>query len=266
MFATVSGMDVPAVPFGTLTSIALKRTIIFVHKSRMYTHRQVNFYGPAGVSEGENAKMTNAQLTQEWKELLCQLDGVLSAHVVFSELGVPEEVHVLATTQKRPKAIARDVQSALISRFGTDIDHHIISVAQIQPEMMERLDSRLVFTGVQIRVEGVNVVATVMLKRGGREVEGSASGTNLQYTRRRCVAMATLDAITKCTQLIFELAGVESVPLFGSEVVVSQVFSPADGRCLVGSSVSEADQDVAVVQSVLGAVNRRVALASPMFQ
>ncbi|MGD9663551.1 MAG: hypothetical protein AB7U63_20100 [Porticoccaceae bacterium] len=205
---------------------------------------------------GENQKV------QEWKTLLCQVNGILSAHIVLSDLGEPAEIHVLATTDKRPKAIARDVQSALMSKYGLEVDHQIISIAQIRPEMAERLGFRLVFSGVETKARGSGLQVLVDLARNGHQMRGEAKGSNTAMSRRRCVAQATLNAIQQCVPAEFELTGVEVVNLFGRSVIVSQVYSPKDDKCYVGSAVSEADQDVAVIQSVLSALNRRIAILS----
>jgi hypothetical protein len=44
--------------------------------------------------------------------------------------GVVRDVHVLATTDLSPKQIVRNVESALLARFGIRLDHRAISVAQ----------------------------------------------------------------------------------------------------------------------------------------
>ncbi|NLW78727.1 MAG: hypothetical protein GXY32_04870 [Ruminococcaceae bacterium] len=204
--------------------------------------------------------MNTIQLAQEWKTLLCQLGGILSAHVVLTEAGTPEEVHVLATTDKKPKAVARDVQSALMSKYGVEVDHQIISVAQIRPEMAERLNFRLVMGAIEVKTRGAELDVAVELLQSGHPVVGGARGSNTPFSRRRCVAQAALDAVAKCVAGSFELAGVDALPQFGQMVLVTQIYCAADNQRYVGSAVAEADQDIAVVQSVLAALNRRIAV------
>lgn len=204
--------------------------------------------------------MQQSGRVQEYRELLCRLADVLSAHVVLDGAGRPEEIHVLATTDKKPKAIVRDVQSALASRYGVEVDHQLVSVAQIRPEMAERMGFRLVLGGVTTRTDGRRLQVSVTLSRGGEPLRGEARGANTAFSRRRTVALAALDAIAQCTTQAFELAGVESLSLFGSSVLVVQVYCPADDKSYVGSAVAEQDADVAVIQSVLAALNRRIAI------
>ena len=66
-----------------------------------------------------------------WQELICRLEGVQAAQVVFAESGMPCEIHVLAGPEKSSKSLVRDIQSALTAQFGVQVDHRIISVAQL---------------------------------------------------------------------------------------------------------------------------------------
>ena len=68
--------------------------------------------------------------TTPWKALTEKLPGVLSVEFV-TEGPVVREVHVLSDQSRSPKQIVRDIQSALLARFQLDLDHRIISVAQI---------------------------------------------------------------------------------------------------------------------------------------
>ncbi len=204
--------------------------------------------------------MKETASVQEYKELLCRLAGVLGAHIVPGDSGAIEEIHILTTTDKRPKAIVRDVQSALASQFGLEVDHQTVSVAQLRPEIAEQMGFRLVLEGVSTRTAGKGLHVEVTLYKGGCLLHGGATGTNTAYSRRRTVALACLDAIAKTTSTPFELSGVEVVSLFGRNIVICQVYSPAGDQSYVGSAVSEQDQDVAVVHSVLAALNRRLAV------
>lgn len=197
---------------------------------------------------------------REYRDLLCRLSDVLSAHVVLDGTGDIEEIHVLATSEKKPKAIVRDVQSALASLYGVQVDHQLVSVAQIRPEMAERMAFRLVLGGVTTQTDGRRLKAHVTLTRAGESLVGEAEGTNTVFSRRRTLALATLDAIGQCTAQAFELGGVETVSLFGQSMLVAQIYSPADDRSYTGSSVAEADADMAAVRSVLSALNRRLAI------
>lgn len=201
-----------------------------------------------------------------WQALLCRLEGVYAAQAVFSPKGRPMEIHVLATTEKNAKAIARNVQSALMAQFGVEIDHHIISVAQIPPEMHRDAGAkewpRLVFEGLTVRSMGKRVQATVSLSVDGKTFTGECVGTTVPYNRRCCIAQASLDAVAAaCGQAMFDLVSVDLVALGGQNALIAQIYSTQDQKRLLGSAFTGEDPDSAVVHSVLGAINRRVSIA-----
>ena len=67
----------------------------------------------------------------QWEILLKQLPGVLNAEITNNDEGQLTEIHVLATSDRLPKQIVRDVQSALMAEYKAKVDYRIISVAQI---------------------------------------------------------------------------------------------------------------------------------------
>ena len=64
------------------------------------------------------------------EELLCSLNGVVSARVVGKPGAEVEEIHLLTTEEVGPKQTVRNVESALLAEFGLSVDHRRISVAQ----------------------------------------------------------------------------------------------------------------------------------------
>lgn len=77
------------------------------------------------------------------EELLCALEGVVSAHVVTEPTGKIVEIHVLAAPDLHPKQVVRNVESALSAGLGIGIDRRVVSVAQIRTvERGDRDDDR----------------------------------------------------------------------------------------------------------------------------
>ena len=197
-----------------------------------------------------------------WQELLCRLEGVQAAQVVFSENGMPCEIHVLAGPEKSSKSLVRDIQSALTAQFGVQVDHRIISIAQISEGMAPRGDFRLVHTGLEIKSAGGRVTASVTLARGCETYTGHSECANTPFARRRSVSEAALAAVNRAAgDTRFELASVDAVTLAGQGIVVAQVYSLRDGQRLLGSAFLNEDPDNAAVHSVLSAVNRRLSIA-----
>ena len=196
-----------------------------------------------------------------WQELICRLEGVQAAQVVFAENGMPCEIHVLAGPEKSSKSLVRDIQSALTAQFGVQVDHRIISVAQLSEGLAPRGDFRLAHTGLAIKSAGGRVSASVTLARGCDTYTGHGESANTPFARRRCVSEAALAAVNRAAgETCFELASVDAVTLAGQGIVVTQVYSLRDGQRLLGSAFLNEDPDNAAVHSVLSAVNRRLSV------
>lgn len=196
-----------------------------------------------------------------WQELICRLEGVQAAQVVFAENGMPCEIHVLAGPEKSSKSLVRDIQSALTAQFGVQVDHRIISVAQLSEGLAPRGDFRLAHTGLEIKSTGGRVSASVTLARGCDTYTGHGESANTPFARRRCVSEAALAAVNRAAgETCFELASVDAVTLAGQGIVVAQVYSLRDGQRLLGSAFLNEDPDNAAVHSVLSAVNRRLSV------
>ena len=196
-----------------------------------------------------------------WQELICRLEGVQAAQVVFAENGMPCEIHVLAGPEKSSKSLVRDIQSALTAQFGVQVDHRIISVAQLSEGLATRGDFRLAHTGLEIKSAGGRVSASVTLARGCDTYTGHGESANTPFARRRCVSEAALAAVNRAAgETCFELASVDAVTLAGQGIVVTQVYSLRDGQRLLGSAFLNEDPDNAAVHSVLSAVNRRLSV------
>lgn len=196
-----------------------------------------------------------------WQELICRLEGVQAAQVVFAENGMPCEIHVLAGPEKGSKSLVRDIQSALTAQFGVQVDHRIISVAQLSEGLAPRGDFRLAHTGLEIKSAGGRVSASVTLARGCDTYTGHGESANTPFARRRCVSEAALAAVNRAAgETCFELASVDAVTLAGQGIVVAQVYSLRDGQRLLGSAFLNEDPDNAAVHSVLSAVNRRLSV------
>ena len=196
-----------------------------------------------------------------WQELICRLEGVQAAQVVFAENGMPCEIHVLAGPEKSSKSLVRDIQSALTAQFGVQVDHRIISAAQLSEGLAPRGDFRLAHTGLEIKSAGGRVSASVTLARGCDTYTGHGESANTPFARRRCVSEAALAAVNRAAgETCFELASVDAVTLAGQGIVVAQVYSLRDGQRLLGSAFLNEDPDNAAVHSVLSAVNRRLSV------
>ena len=66
---------------------------------------------------------------QRAEELIGTLPGVVSVRIVPTESGGVGTIHVLTTGETAPKAMVRNVESALMAHLGMRVDHRKVSVA-----------------------------------------------------------------------------------------------------------------------------------------
>ena len=69
---------------------------------------------------------------QEAEKLLQQLPGIFAVRFLAgNDHSTLEAIHILADTARNAKQVVRDVQAALSAAYALDIDHRIVSVAQL---------------------------------------------------------------------------------------------------------------------------------------
>ena len=166
-----------------------------------------------------------------WQELICRLEGVQAAQVVFAENGMPCEIHVLAGPEKSSKSLVRDIQSALTAQFGVQVDHRIISVAQLSEGLAPRGDFRLAHTGLEIKSAGGRVSASVTLARGCDTYTGHGESANTPFARRRCVSEAALAAADGRGYAVTLLAGAQRRDILARGSSLGETIAALDAFC-----------------------------------
>ncbi len=211
--------------------------------------------------------MEDPELASIEKELV-RLPAVNAARIVVDEIGRPKELHILATDEKSPKQIARDVQSVAMATFGMEIDHRIISVVQldrghIEPVIAPVGQARVSIGAISSEQRGMRNHARVTLMRGEDESIGLAEGSIAESSRNRAVAQATLEALRKLVSAA-ESADVETAAIvhLGTRdvAVVTLVFVvPPHEEVASGSAVVRGgNEPEALARAVLDATNRRL--------
>ncbi|MBX5463938.1 MAG: hypothetical protein IRZ26_00070 [Clostridia bacterium] len=224
--------------------------------------------------EKERAPVSAEEITA----LVKQLPSVIGARVVVNEWGGIEEIHVLATDERSPKALVRDVQSALAARWGLMVDYRKVSVAQ---QAVPRAPSR-------VRLAVVSLQATTDLLRDVIRVEvsleeqapaatlwpldppaklagpfkGSAEGAHSGRGMLRVAAEAALAALNQAVdpQVRFFLEEAAETAIAGRRVILVLVIlrTSRNEEPLVGSALLAADPVRAAVNATLSACNRRL--------
>lgn len=203
----------------------------------------------------------NAEAKQ-WKELVTRLPGVLGAEFSL-ENGAIREVHILSDQSRGPKQIVRDVQSALLAKFGVELDHRIVSVAQIPRTSLAEKPLRLCCEQLELSTSREEASACVALGLGERRMAGRASGDRTAGGRTRTIAQAAVSALN---QLLapghaFSLEEVRRTELGGRPAVLVGLLLKSGGKteALLGACYEREDPNFSVALAVLDAANRRLA-------
>jgi hypothetical protein len=209
---------------------------------------------------------------------ICTLAGVKSAHIVLGpdELEI-EEIHVVASHERPPKQVVRDIESLLLNNHNMRVDHKIISIAQLKDpiaadeEAPRRARSagmeRIRFVSAKSNTYGLRVEVTVELERGGIPSTATANGAGSRQNKARMVAEATAEALNNFLDddqavAVEDIIHTDVGTRHKAVVAVLSLLSKRDEKVLVGSSLLQDDLPKAVVQATLDAVNRAIGASS----
>lgn len=206
------------------------------------------------------------------RAILSSLPDIFAAGLRFEDDQLVE-IHVLASIERSPKQISRDIQSALFATYGIEVDHRIISIAQLPDDPFRHVaeveeagaesaaakEVRLLFTGIDASLKNGFFEATVYLSCESKSCSGSARSRNTDMQRNRAVANATLEAVNGLLgNEYFSLMEVKQVNI--SEFAVNicvvefQEKSTAAPVTLIGTAVQQ--DNTSIVRSTLDAINR----------
>ncbi len=222
---------------------------------------------------------------QEAERLLQSLAGVVSVRIVARPGGTIEEIHLLTTTDVKPKQTVRNVESALLAHLDLSVDHRKISVAQTQDEVAElpepelpihivpepeAHEGRLLFYGHSVETERSNRVKhRVEIEWNGDRFVGEASAADLPRPKLEAVATATLRAVESAVtqnmeegrqQPSLELDGVKTLDAFDRRFVLVAVhaITGRDHSRLAGTNIADESTDRAAILATLQATDRWV--------
>jgi hypothetical protein len=213
---------------------------------------------------------------------LCRLPEVTAARIVEDDIGRPVEVHILATREKHPKQIVRDVQSVAMATYGLDIDRRVISVVQLEGGSGDEAvvssngsgtvatsrggTPRVVIGDIALDKRQVRCTVRVTLSQGGEDAVGQAEGSIAASARPRLVASATLEALRELVPAVdaADIDAAQIVRVGARDIAVSSIVfvNPPFEETSAGSApVREpgaVGEHEAVARSVLSALNRRL--------
>jgi len=205
-------------------------------------------------------------LIAEIEQALSLVADIRAARVVSSEDGVIQEIHILASPDKSPKQIVRDIESTIMAQFGIPIDHRTVSIAQLGRDAAAPRDTRdkgrARVASVSAEVMGVRASARVSLELDGSVYLGTAEGPASTTGRRRLVAQATLTAIEQYAEggFGFALEDVAIIALGRERVAVAcvTIVTPLGEQSFSGTALARQGENESIVRATLDSVNRRL--------
>ena len=214
--------------------------------------------------------MRDTKLVQ-LEEDLSRVPGVRNARVVGVDS--PSEIHIVATPERSPKQVVRDVQSLASAGFGLTIDHRIVSVVQLaeeeaeadpQPPERPADEERPVLESVVLASKGATGWVKVTLRwPGGDTTEGAGATTATREARARGATIALLRALEPALAARTAKLDVEQVLIHrigsGECVLVRGLFAErGTSTPVVGSALIHDDVATAAVHALLHAINRKL--------
>ena len=217
-----------------------------------------------GMDNMDNLDKGQMSDAEAYEALIKRLRGVLSARVVLDRDGRFEEIHILGDTDRNPKVMVRDIETALLVNFGVTVDHKIISIVQMAEDSICLTPDakRPQMMNISTTTSRAKVEVGVSLTHQEKMIEGLAAAANTPYNRLRVAATATLDALAKLNTFpaTFAVDDVIRLKLSSREMVAVSVFMISGDKeeLLLGTAFVKGDEQEAVGKATLCAINRRM--------
>lgn len=236
-----------------------------------------------GQGAGGPSKQTKVSVA-EVEELIQGLPGVEGARIVLDDWGAVRELHVLADASRQSKAIVRDIESALRTRWGLVVDRRRISVAQVESWTAKPKWIRVSLRHFSVSsdpVQGRTEVAVSLAPEQPRDLfgraqndpeipntvwQGCAAGAAGGALGIRLAAEAAVQALNQSLlpQHSFSVGEITRIPLGEREVVVCVLHYHAPrgmSEALSGSALVRGEPMEAAARAVLNGSNRIFGIA-----
>lgn len=200
---------------------------------------------------------------EEVEYFLTNIKSVISSKVIVDSNNEICEIHVLSDNSRHSKQIARDIRTALLSKFNIDVDYKIISVAQIDKNLSFNSDFRLLYEGYTNETTSDRISIKTKFTWEGKEFFGEAEGVKSEKQSLLVAARSVLDAIRQAVDIdCFIVEDIQYSRIIGEEIVIIAVNEICNGKenILIGASIIESNKIDAVIKATLNAINRKICL------
>lgn len=195
---------------------------------------------------------------------LKKIPGVNGIKVVGEDQ--PTEIHVVATRERSPKQLVRDIQSMAAAGFGLSIDHRIVSVVQVEEAgaASNGKAPRILLERIEVsKGSGSDWVKVVLRHPSGEATEGSCTGGGSRVARGKAAVIAALRALdpllsSRGASVDLEHLSIQHIDVEDSVLLRAVFHERGIGLSLVGTAVVEDDIATASIKALLQALNRKL--------
>ncbi len=196
---------------------------------------------------------------------LTQIHDLYASRVVLDDNHHLGEMHVVASTGRKPKQIIRDIETLVYVKHGLKLDYRKISLVQLEDEDLLRIPlSRPEICRVTEEDLGERMRVRVEIQGAGKLVIGEASEKITNSPTFRTAVLATIDAVHKLVgnHMDMRLVDMATLRLNFHEVLIVIVSCSYDDReeSFVGASFVGSRPIETAARATLDALNRRIYL------
>ena len=201
----------------------------------------------------------------ELEDGLKKIPGVSGVKVVGQDQ--PTEIHVVASAERQPKQLVRDVQSLAAAGFGLAIDHRIVSVVQVAENAVStngHRPPRILIDRVEVtKGRDSEWVKVILTHPSGDVSEGSCTGGGSRLGRGKAAVIATLRALDatlaeRKASVDLESLTIQRVDVADIVCVRAAFYEGGVSISLLGSAAIDDDIASASIKALLQALNRKL--------
>lgn len=194
---------------------------------------------------------------------LTQIQGLYASRVILGRNREISEIHIVASTTRKPKQIIRDVETLLHVKHGIRVDYRKVSLVQLAEENLLRIAlARPEIRKVTEEDLGNQRRIRVEIQGGGKMVLGEATERIDNPIPIHTSAKATISSIEKLIghQMDVRVENATTIRLDSREVVIVVLACLIEDReeVLVGASFIGTRLAESAARATLDALNRRI--------
>lgn len=197
------------------------------------------------------------------QEKIIGLEGVISCKLTGEEQRL-DEIHIIASKNRDPKKIVRDIETMVLVTIGKEIDHKKISIAQVKNPAEAIIENRIEI--ISIYRENNRNICHFKLTINDNLIEKEVE-SNYEEDLSLTIARGIVEIIVQYTMFQGKVR-VENVFVTGinNEIVIVQlVLSDSEKMTnperLIGAAYINNELPLATGKACLKALNRRLNLS-----